>query len=249
MTGQPIDRDGNPFLEDEMRRFVTGPAYRRALWVLPLPVLMTLVLTAPRLFARRSAVGWLLVAIAGSAFVLVVPDFYGLGEENRVTFGVPRLKVHPRDYRAAARLAAAAPEGSAVIAPQRIAIWLPSFHHHPKIVYARENYLRRIRSVFGEEEAEMRMRLSEAVSTSMDVERSTRESDGYERRQQLGMTEAFFLEKLRDFDVRAVSLSKTKPNAAFVREALERGEFAPVSTGRAFEEWRRNEPWGAAGAR
>ncbi|MFP6625126.1 MAG: DUF6077 domain-containing protein [Myxococcota bacterium] len=239
----------NPFLEDEMRRFVTGPAYRRALWVLPLPVLMTLVLTAPRLFARRSAVGWLLVAIAGSAFVLVVPDFYGLGEENRVTFGVPRLKVQSRDYRAAARLTAAAPEGSAVVAPQRVAIWLPSFHHHPKIVYARENYLRRIRSVFGDEEAETRMRLSEAVSTGMDVERSTRESDGYERRQQLGMTEAFFLEKLRDFDVRAVSLSKTRPNAAFVREALERAEFAPVSTGRAFEEWRRNEPWGTAGAR
>lgn len=239
----------NPFLEDETQRFVTGPAYRRALWVMPLPILMTFALAAPRTFARRSVVGWLLVAIAGGAFALVVPDFYGLSRENRVTLGMPRLRVHPRDYRAAARLTAVAPEGSAVLAPQRIAIWLPSFHHHPKILYARENYLRRIRSVFGDEEAETRMRLSEVLSISKDVERKTRESDGFKRRQRLGMTAAFFVEKLRDYDVRAVSLNQHAPRAAFVRAALTHAEFESVSHGRAFEEWLRSEPWHTPGAR
>jgi hypothetical protein len=233
----------NPFFEEETRRFVTGPAYRRAMWALPLPALMTLVLTAPRGlelpdWVRRGA-----VAFACALYVLLVPGHYGLSEANRVTLGVPRLKVDPGEYAPAARLNEVAPPGSAALAPQQIALWLQSFHGHPKILYAREPYLARIRRTLGPEEAETRMRLSEVVSAKFDVEKRTRESDGFRRRRRLGMTEVWFREKLRHYDIRAVSLNKRASHAVQVRRALANDGFSKRSSGGGYEEWIREESW------
>jgi hypothetical protein len=233
----------NPFFEEETRRYMTGPAYRRAMWVLPLPVLMTLLLTAPLRFAPGRLLGPGLVAVLCAAYVLFVPGHYGLSEANRVTLGAPGLKVHPREYPPALRLAAATPLRSTALAPQRIALWLPSFHEHPKILYAREPYLSRIRATLGPEEAETRMRLSEAVSTAVDIEKRTRRSDGFAHRRALGMTEPWFLERLRYYDVRAVSLNQKAPLAPRVRAALEKSGFEPFSSGGGYEEWVRDQPW------
>lgn len=236
----------NPFFEHEVQRFVTGPAYRRAMWSLPLPVLMTLVLTAPRwLVPAHRFVGPTLVALAVGAYAVLVPSHYGLSEENRVTLGAPRLKVDPSEYAAAVRLAALVPADAAVLAPQSVALWLPSLQRHPKVLYAREPYLARIRSTFGPEEAEVRMRLSEAVSAGSDVERRTRQSDGYRRRRALGMTEPFFRRKLREYDVRAVSLNERAPLALRVRRALEQEGFTRVGAGDGYEEWALSSPPGA----
>jgi hypothetical protein len=129
------------------------------------------------------------------------------------------------------------------LAPQHVALWLQSFHGHPKILYARESYLQRIRQTLGPEDAETRMRLSEVVSAKFDIERGTRESDGFKRRRQRGMTEPWFREKLRHYDVRAVSLNERASLAAEVRGALARERFTLRSSGGGYEEWIRDEPW------
>ena len=121
----------NPYLAGGLIGQVVGPSYWRLLWALPLPLLMTLLLTAPLGFAGRRARLGAVVAVLALLFVLFVPADHGLGEGNRTVLKAPGLKVWHPTYDWAETLVQNVPPGSRVLVPNDIGQWIPTFHHHP----------------------------------------------------------------------------------------------------------------------
>lgn len=118
--------------------------YWRLTWALPLPFLLAVVLDgaasrALRLRPRALA-GCLLVAMAGLAIGFGW-QFGTLRAGNGVTLGVPRPKVYPVEYRVAEQLVRDVPEQGAVLAPEYVSFWLPTFVVHPHLVGVRIPYL------------------------------------------------------------------------------------------------------------
>jgi hypothetical protein len=215
----------NPYAAELVSRHVTGPSYWRALWSLPVPILMALLLTVPlQLDRSRNARigGWLAAALAVGALVAFVPPYSALSTKNRVYYGrFPQLKVPGVSYEVARQLSLRAPRGSMVVAPQKIALRVISFHDHPYVSYAREAYLQRIEAELGPEEAQLRMLLSEVVSyPMMDIEVRIRTTEDFERRSQTPDVLRVFRRGLERLDVRGVCLNQHAPLAPEVRALL-----------------------------
>ena len=81
------------------------------------------------------------------------------------------------------------------------------------------------------------------TSGRKNIEKRTRTSEGFRRRRRLGMTDAWFRDKLRHYEVRAVSLNQSAPLAEPVRSALRKEGFVPTSSGGGYEEWLREKAW------
>jgi hypothetical protein len=122
----------------------TGESYWRALWALPLPVLMALTGVAPLGIgagSRRRWVGpsaWVLLL---GAFALLAPATRGPSSANRVRLGWPSLKVDPTAHAWAAELSASVPPGSLVVAPSDVGVWVPTFHQRAFPLVVRDLYL------------------------------------------------------------------------------------------------------------
>jgi hypothetical protein len=201
------------------------------MWSLPLPILMALMLTSPLQFDRtplRRKLASVAAALAIVVFVAFVPEFSALSRGNRVRFGgLAEIKVPIKWYFLAAALASRVPEGSMVVAPQKVALWVPSLHHHPSVTSSREVYLQRIESKFGTEEVDLRMLMSEVVSLpSADVELRIRETEGFERRRRQDDPVARFREGLRRYHVRGVCINNRAPLYQPIREVLQAERFA-----------------------
>jgi len=220
----------NPYWSEQVSRHVTGPSYWRSLWSLPLPILMALMLTAPLQFDRtslqrkRAAIA---TALALIAFVAFVPEMRALSPGNGVRFGGLPLKVPRGKYELARQLSGRVPAGSTVVAPQGIAMWVTSFHHHPFVTYARAAYLRRIKEKWGTEEADRRTLMSEVVSLPMtDIERRIRLGEDFRRRHRSSDPLDAFREGLHRYDVRGVCVNKRAPLYRQIRATLQAQGFA-----------------------
>jgi len=122
----------HPYLDGWVRAHVTGPLYWRAMWALPVPILIALVLVAPLQWNRREwrcRAGRAACALLTLGFALFVPSYSGFGTENQVRIGLPALKVESVPYRWAAILNEVAPR-KRVVAPTSIGAWVPVFHDH-----------------------------------------------------------------------------------------------------------------------
>lgn len=221
----------NPYWSEHVSRHVIGPSYWRSMWSLPLPILMALMLTSPLQFDRtplRRMLAPVAAALAMVVFVAFVPEFSAISRGNRVRFGDPaQIKVPLKWYFLAAALNRRVPEGSMVVAPQKVALWVPSIHHHPFVTSAREVYLHRIEAKLGTEEVDHRMLMSEVVSLpSKDVELRIRETEGFERRSRQGDPVGRFREGLRRYDVRGVCINNRAPLYQPIREVLQAEGFA-----------------------
>ena len=89
------------------------------MWALPLPILMTLVLTvaAPYRGCRPPVLGRVLCLGSGAAFALLVPRYSALSATNGVHLGWPALKVPAASYRWAAVVNQSVPPGTQVAVP------------------------------------------------------------------------------------------------------------------------------------
>jgi hypothetical protein len=148
----------DPYLSRWISRNVTGPSIWRALWVLPVPLLMALVLTSPlRLpqISRWSARAATLSVCA--VFAFSVPSFAGLSSRNDVELAWPRLKVVPETYRWASLLTERAGPGAVVVAPGPVSLWLPTFHHRVSPLVVRPMYIWRYHNQLGDENARHRV--------------------------------------------------------------------------------------------
>jgi hypothetical protein len=186
----------NPYLERWLTNALTGPSYWRVFWTLPIPALLALVLTAPlqwegspgRRRAGRAAAAVLCLAFAGG-----VPRYSALAAENRpaevrgeLRLGWPDLKVPRSDYRSdyewAAALNQSVPAGAVVLAPEYVAGWVPTFHHHATPLVAREAYLRKFLDLLGQPEVRQRRVMARyAGGQELDTGAAERFRDGLGR--------------------------------------------------------------------
>ncbi len=229
----------NPFLERDLAKLLTGPSYWRVLWCIPVPLLLALVLSAPLRLPQRA---WprLAACIALLGFCAGVPRFSVFSARNEprevhaaVSLGWPRLKVprsgSPSDYEWAALLnEVAGPEG-VVLAPEYVALWVPTFHHPARPLLVRESYLRKFLDRLGRDEVRPRRvmtRLVEGKQIQPDAQEVLRE--GIDR-----------------FRVRAVLLRESEV-AAELRSLLGRAGFLRQRESPEHELWVRREGLPAA---
>ena len=148
---------------------VTGPSFWRALWILPIPLLLGLILTAPLGVARARP--WLRHAGAAGAcllFAVAVPTTGGLSQANGVDLARPGLNVPEEEYRWARLLTERADPGAVVVAPGQVCAWLSTFHDrvHPLIV--RPPYLRRYVNELGAEDLRLRLLMTSYATGNLE---------------------------------------------------------------------------------
>jgi hypothetical protein len=224
----PLD----PYAFTWLHANLLGPTYWRAMWAVPLPILITLVLTAPLHLgghrwppARRALACAALVA----AFVLLVPRQGALGPGNAVRLGWPGLKVPPVEYRWAALVNRSVPPGSPVAVPPELA-WLVVVtpgHAHPLDV---KGYVRRHAGRLGADAVQDRLFVQEALARPEMVERQP----------------ARFREALARFGVRAAGLPAS-PAAGPTRAILAGSGFRQAAGDEDYELWVRDGGTGTAG--
>jgi hypothetical protein len=204
----------NPFTAVWVVGNVTGPAYWRALWALPLPILLTLMLASPlelgdataRQGPRRAT--WLVALVA---YATLIPRYSGLSPENNVRLGWPALKVPEPFYQLAAAVNQNAPPGSYVAVPTDVGAWVVTFPHHVYPLTVR-NYLGPWRNRLTGRNFAERAAIQRFLDSPELVEASPEQfRDGLER-----------------FEVRAVCLVSS-PQAATARAVLQQAGFHEVA--------------------
>jgi hypothetical protein len=212
----------NPYIAAWVSGNVTGPAYWRSLWALPLPILMAFVLTSPlrlgdgasRPGSRRAA--WLILL---AAFALMVPRYSGLSHENGAQLSWPKLKVPDAAYRWAVAVNESVPERSHVAVPSAIDPWIVTLHHHVFPVVVR-TYLRTAGGRLTPEDLLERVALRRFLDTPELVE----------------ATPELFRDGLDRFQVRAVCLVNS-PRARAARTILQQAGFRPTLRRDDYELW------------
>jgi len=136
---------------------VIGPYSWRALWVVPVPALLALVVTAPlQLEGRWRRMGRATCLALAAALALVVPERSSLARDNGVRLGWPGLKVPLAEYRLAELLSRSVPPGSHVVAPLGVSRWIPVFPQRAYPLVVRDHYLHTYRPQLGEEDIALR---------------------------------------------------------------------------------------------
>ncbi|MEM7587155.1 MAG: DUF6077 domain-containing protein [Acidobacteriota bacterium] len=116
----------------------------RLLWLIPLPVFLALMLTAPyawpdRPDSRRTR----LLATAGLlvAFLGFGPEHWLISEANRTQVRPWQLKAPTQELEAARLLADHVAPDEWIVAPEEITAWLATLHHPPRPLVVRSAYL------------------------------------------------------------------------------------------------------------
>jgi hypothetical protein len=146
---------------------VVGPSTWRALWLIPLPLLMATLLGGlargftSRLSKRCSpAISSLAAATILILFLTHVSPITSFGQDNGVEISAPRLKFRRPALGVATAVRDALEPGLLVAAPDHINVVLATMRGRPDLVSLRR-YLRRHREVVGRERALDREQLSE----------------------------------------------------------------------------------------
>lgn len=207
-----------PWADAFVRANLTGPSYWRALWAVPAPILIALVVVAP--LQRERLGGRLAAAALALGFAFAVPQSYGFGAGNQARLGWPGLKVPRAAFGWAERINELAP-GAAVVAPPRIATWIPTLPHpaHPLAV---RSYLHPLRAWIGEtdyRERTLMMRLADGKASDAS-------------------SAAIFARGLERYRVQAVCLRKGE-HAPPLRAILQRAGFRRHLQGTRVEIWLR----------
>ena len=195
--------------------FVGVRTYWRLTWALPLPLFLAVLLDGmiERAGGLRSKVltACVCVALAGCAIAFGW-RFGTLRSANAVTLGMPGIKVDPVEYQVAARIAEDVPERDAVLAPEAVSIWLPSFVVHPQLLGVRGLYLTR---AFSPQDAIRRSLLMRYVAGEY----------------RLPDAAAWFADALQQYGLAAVVLVHSASWRAEMENVLERNGWRPLSSG------------------
>jgi len=219
----------NPYLGQVVAIHLVGPSYWRAMWILPVPLLLALLIAAPLNRPRRltetdkrgrcAAVAlWTTLLVS---FAVWIPQIHGWSPENENNrIGVPSHKIPPEAHLA--RLVRNhVPAGTVVVAPPQVNVWLPVLNDRPYPLKVLD-YL---------------------------------QLKGYARRDRVGMIRLAFLDGrtprgvkefrrgLRRFDVGAVLFYVREPDGDhLLRAALRRAGLEPIERTPGWELWVRRRP-------
>jgi hypothetical protein len=209
----------NPYVATWATSNLTGPSYWRGMWALPMPILMTLVLTSPlRLLPARPLLGRILCLGFVTAFALVIPRYSAISATNGVHVGWPTLKVPAASYRWAALVNQSVPPGTQVAVPATIDPWIGTFERHAHPIMVR-HYLR-ARPTLTREELHRRSWLRDALGAPEMVEGAPR----------------VFFDALDRFQVGAVCLA-VSGRADTARAVLQEAGFRRTVRDDAYELW------------
>lgn len=211
----------NPYADAWVRANVTGPSYWRALWALPIPLLLALVLTAPLQWNGvrwRRAAGRVAAVTLAAVFAITVPAYPGWSPQNGVELALPHLKVDAAAYRWAAKLNQLAP-GQTVVAPTGVSTWIPTFRDHAFPLVVR-NYLRVNRARVGEVAFHERLVMTRYVGGDVIDPQAP----------------AIFERGLETWNVKAVCL-RNSDQAGTARQILRRTGFRRAVQGLGVEIW------------
>lgn len=217
----------NPYLASWVAANITGPSYWRSMWALPLPIIMTMVLTAPLDLGRGRSGQWIGRAVwlgLLAAFALFVPRFSGLSAANGVALGWPRLKVPAAPFEWAAVVNASVPRRSHVAVASDIATWMVTRHHHAYPLLVR-HYLHIAKGVLEPRELFERAAMQRFLDSPELVEATPEQ----------------FRNDLDRFQIRAVCLVSS-PRAGAARAILQQAHFRPTLRSDDYELWVRTEP-------
>jgi hypothetical protein len=159
----------NPWTAPEIARNVSGPdTYFRVFWLLPVPLLVGAVLSAPLELGRMLRP--IPRAAAGAGVVVLTALVLGLGTAtptlsrlNGVTLHAPGYKLPEAGFEAAREIARLAPGRAQVLAPIAVARWLPLIAQHPYPLVVRELNLDILHASLGGDELERRRLLAHLV--------------------------------------------------------------------------------------
>jgi len=153
----------NPFVDGWLHEYIfSSRAYWRIFWVLPLPALIALLLTAPLSIpgqGLKALVRGISTAGLAALVLLVAPETYTGSQDNRAHWGWPRWKVPESDFAVAQAIAEHASPEETVLAPLKISAWIVTRPNHPRSLMVRRQYLRSIREGLGYEETLRRLTL------------------------------------------------------------------------------------------
>lgn len=207
----------NRFVADH---FVGVYTYWRLTWALPLPFLLAVAVDG--VVRRALCVAPKALAVSVCTILAVLALMFGwrfgtLRGDNGVTLGVPSLKVYPVEYQVARQVAEKVPEDGAVLAPELVAFWLPTFVVHPQLVGARLPYLTQ---GFDRSEATRRRELMLYVAGKEQPADST----------------ALFADALGRYRLTAVVFRHSTPWRGQMEGVLERHGWQPLVSG-AYDTW------------
>ena len=148
---------------------VTGTdTYFRVFWVLPMPLIIASVLSAPLVLGsslgpmrKRSLQGC--TVVGALALLLWLPGMYTLSSENQVRLDWPGPKIPPHAFAAARRMAEVSGEGDFVLAPPPVARWIPLMQDYPAPLSVRAMHLDRLHDRLGADELRKRQLLTQMV--------------------------------------------------------------------------------------
>ncbi|MBW2418700.1 MAG: hypothetical protein JRH19_09145 [Deltaproteobacteria bacterium] len=204
----------------------SGPTYWRVFWLLPLPLLVAVVLSAPISLLSRREPTWLAPGVACLVAALVLglgPAAYTFSESRGAWIGAADWKLPPPLLDAALATVEHAGPGDWVLAPKEVAPWIPAFHQHPTPLVVRASYLPLLIGRLDSLELERRVSLMRLVT---GIRRPAH-------------AEQLLEDAVRDYPLQVVVLSSAARRWPELAEVLERQGMARVQTDEGFEVWAR----------
>ena len=131
----------NPFAGQLLEPFAQSMTWR-IFWTVPFPIILGLFTASLGMFLRRTNWRWLGMAASAAmcgAFALA-PGNWTLAAANGTRIGFPDYKVDALYWVADAAIRVTAPDGL-ILAPESVAVWIPTFANAPPTVAVRRMYL------------------------------------------------------------------------------------------------------------
>jgi hypothetical protein len=156
----------NTFTFKLLAKFATQEAVWRILWSVPVAGIATaaavnVVEIASECWGKRGMVLAVLVLLCCFAYLAPYSSF---GPASGVSYSLSPLKVRVQDWETARDAIAVTPPAAAVLAPEAVAVWIPTFVHRPPIVSVRDVYDEEMGVRMPPDEARERRELRELVS-------------------------------------------------------------------------------------
>lgn len=176
----------NPFVFRVFSKLTTPEAVWRILWSVPAAAIVAvagiaIIDGAKQDWGRR---GMLLSALALVGVIAYFGPHSTFAKSNGVSYSLQPLKVRTSDWETARDAIAVTPASSALLAPEDVAIWVPTFVNRPRLVSVRDVYDEEMGVRLSPEDASTRRELRELVSgREFSAERTSELLDTLERYQ------------------------------------------------------------------
>ena len=217
----------NPFTMNFVAHHLSGySTYWRLTWVAPIPCMFAVI--AIGVYGRWKTiqpnrfVGNTIVVCACVAIAMLFSHINSLRPANGVALGEPGLKVVKSDFAVAQQIVMTEPENSVVLAPEVVAMWIPTFVVHPIPLAVRALYLK---ASFGVAEGDRRLELMQYVS---GANRTPGSLEG-------------FTTALTHYSITGVVVARSAPWHLEIDTALAQAHFTKALNG-GYEIWSRKVP-------